>query len=282
METFGAKPDDSVTSCCRLAAEADALVAIVGHRYGWVPDATDGGDGVKSITWLEVQAALANERPVFAFLVDPAADWNHPKEQDQLLEPNADPVKVLSAVRGLQQFKTFLEKRVRDTFTTPDNLQAKVALSLPPWLTDEIRRWDQTSDSQRSGKRSGPFQVEALGDQYVERTALLARARASWLATDAEGLQRVTRAAFHGLPGSGKSVMARAFVHDAAVRRVFRDGVLSATLGRDAPQTVDLTRLQSAWGLALRDKDMPVPAQNSDIARKPSEHCGSAIPSSAW
>jgi tetratricopeptide (TPR) repeat protein len=104
---------------------------------------------------------------------------------------------------------------------------------------------------------SGPFQVEALGDQYVERPALLARARASWLATDAEGLPRVTRAAFHGLPGSGKSVMARAFAHDAAVRRVFRDGVLSATLGRDTPQTVDVTRLQSAWGRALRDNDMP-------------------------
>jgi tetratricopeptide (TPR) repeat protein len=155
METFGAKPDDSVTTCCRLAAEADALVAIVGHRYGWVPDATEGGDGAKSITWLEVQAALANGRSVFAFLVDPTADWNRPKEQDQLLEPNADPVKVFSAVRGLQQFKTFLEKRVRDTFTTPDNLQAKVALSLSPWLTDEIRRWDQTIDSQqRSGQRS--------------------------------------------------------------------------------------------------------------------------------
>src|ERR1700730_11164480 len=154
METFGAKPDDSVTTCCRLAAEADALVAIVGHRYGWVPDASEGGDGAKSITWLEVQAALANDRSVFAFLVDPAADWNRPKEQDQLLEPNADPVKVFNAVRGLQQFKTFLEKRVRDTFTTPDNLQAKVALSLSPWLTDEIRRWDQTPDSPHSGKRS--------------------------------------------------------------------------------------------------------------------------------
>jgi tetratricopeptide (TPR) repeat protein len=155
METFGAKPNDSVTTCCRLAAEADALVAIVGHRYGWVPDASEGGDGAKSITWLEVQAALANDRSVFAFLVDPAADWNRPKEQDQLLEPNADPVKVFRAVRGLQQFKTFLEKRVRDTFTTPDNLQAKVALSLSPWLTDEIRRWDQaTQTQQRSGKRS--------------------------------------------------------------------------------------------------------------------------------
>jgi hypothetical protein len=91
---------------------------------------------------------------VCAFKVEPAADWNRPKEQDQLLEPNADPVKVFSAVRGLQQFKAFLEKRVRDTFTTPDNLQAKVTLSLSPWLTDEIRRWDQAAHTQqRSGKR---------------------------------------------------------------------------------------------------------------------------------
>ena len=141
METFGAKPDDSVSTCRRLAAEADAVVVVVAHRYGWVPSAEQGGDGTKSITWLEAEAALAHDRPVFAFLVDPKAEWSLPREQDQLLDSTVDPLKVAAAVKGLQQFKAFLETRIRDTFTTPDNLQAKVALSLAPWLNGEIARW---------------------------------------------------------------------------------------------------------------------------------------------
>jgi len=55
--------------------KCDALIVIVGHRYGWVPTKKDGGDGVKSITWWEVKWALDAGKPVYAFLVDPKATW---------------------------------------------------------------------------------------------------------------------------------------------------------------------------------------------------------------
>src|SRR6185369_14379597 len=59
METFGARPGDPLSVCQQLAQDADALIAIVAHRYGWIPSIDDGGDGNKSITWFEVEAAKA-------------------------------------------------------------------------------------------------------------------------------------------------------------------------------------------------------------------------------
>ena len=38
-------------------AEADVLVLIVAHRYGWVPPDQEGGED-KSITWLDLSSAL--------------------------------------------------------------------------------------------------------------------------------------------------------------------------------------------------------------------------------
>jgi tetratricopeptide (TPR) repeat protein len=157
METFGAKPDDSVAACQRLASEADALVVIVAHRYGWVPRPEEGGDGEKSITWLEVVAALEAKRSVFVFLVDQSAPWDQPREQDQLVEAKTseEAMRIHAAVQGLKRFKEFLQKRIRATFSTPDNLQAIVALSLAPWLNDEIARWRQTEIAEVPGGAQG-------------------------------------------------------------------------------------------------------------------------------
>ncbi len=130
METFGAKPEDPVETCKRLAAQADALVVIVAHRYGWVPSVAEGGDGKKSITWLEVEAA--GDRPVFAFLVDPAADWNQPRESDQLADVGpGDALKVYAAVQALKEFKILLGRRVRDQFLRPTTCKPR---SRSAWL----------------------------------------------------------------------------------------------------------------------------------------------------
>src|SRR5262245_52002026 len=84
MEVFGARPDDPVSECKALAAGADAVVVIVAHRYGWVPSVAQGGDGAKSITRLEVEAALAAKRPVFTYLVDENHSWPQGmQEQDR-------------------------------------------------------------------------------------------------------------------------------------------------------------------------------------------------------
>ena len=76
-----------------------ALVVIVAHRYGFVPPVELGGDGVKSITRLEVEAALAAGKPVFAFLIDEKAPWAHAREQDRLLSEPHNAAQIVAAVQ---------------------------------------------------------------------------------------------------------------------------------------------------------------------------------------
>jgi hypothetical protein len=143
MESFGADPHDPVSVCRRKVEESDAVVVIVAHRYGWVPRPDGDGDGEKSITRIEVEAGLAAEKPVFAFLVDPKCSWDQPREQDRLLEAKTaeEGEEVRKRVRGLGSFKAFLERDARitrDTFTTPDNLESKVTASLSKWVLSQV------------------------------------------------------------------------------------------------------------------------------------------------
>ncbi|OOP57107.1 MAG: hypothetical protein AYP45_05305 [Candidatus Brocadia carolinensis] len=57
MELFAASTRPVVEECLRYAREADVLVGIIAHRYGWEPD------GKKSITEMEYDAA--KERLMF-------------------------------------------------------------------------------------------------------------------------------------------------------------------------------------------------------------------------
>ena len=142
MEDFNAAPGTPLAECLARARGCDALVLILGHRYGWVPPEGGGADGVKSITRLEVEAAHAADKPVFAFLADEAAAWHAPREQDRLLEARTqkDMIAVGRAVQGLAEFKTWL----RDTFlfetfsTPPGDLGGKVATALAEWLVKRL------------------------------------------------------------------------------------------------------------------------------------------------
>lgn len=58
MERFGASTNPSVDECVRMAGEADLLLGIIVHRYGWIPLGYD-----VSITELEYNAA--HERLMF-------------------------------------------------------------------------------------------------------------------------------------------------------------------------------------------------------------------------
>src|SRR5262245_21145135 len=68
METFGARAGLPVVECKNLAHRADLVVCVVGKRLGWVPSEQEGGDGIRSITWLEVEAARANGCPVLVYI----------------------------------------------------------------------------------------------------------------------------------------------------------------------------------------------------------------------
>ncbi|HVG91527.1 MAG TPA: DUF4062 domain-containing protein, partial [Alphaproteobacteria bacterium] len=131
METFSASGQPT-SECMRMAAEADAVICIVAHRYGYVPPKELGGDGERSITWLEVDAARDAGKPVFAFLVDPKTPWTEVKEQDRLTsEPPEKATEISKAVQDLQKFKTFLQNEyMRGTFTNKDELATLTAIAV--------------------------------------------------------------------------------------------------------------------------------------------------------
>ena len=165
MEAFVAEPDAPLEVCRKHARSADALVVIVAHRYGWVPSKDEGGDGKKSITWHEVDAAREAGKPVFAFLVDPDHPWSGAEEQDRLKEAKSQKaaIAILKAVQSLDEFKDFLDSNVtRKTFTNPDDLAAKVTTSLFSWLLD------QTPDE--SGRRTPEADLNAYLEALLDRT----------------------------------------------------------------------------------------------------------------
>src|SRR5712692_4169204 len=132
MERFGPLPGEPVAECERKARESDAVVCVVAHRYGFVPE-----KGRRSITQREVEAAKGAGKDVLVWIVADDHPWTEKKEQDLLTDPTvmADPARVAEVVEGvaaLAAFKTWLRKTfVCDTFTTPDELGRKIAMALP-------------------------------------------------------------------------------------------------------------------------------------------------------
>lgn len=102
MEFFEARPGDPFSVCREKAASADCLVVIVAHCYGWKPAEAEGGDGKKSITWHEVEAAEAAGKQVLAFWVDPDFPWPFGKESDRLrADMSSEVLAVELSLRGL-------------------------------------------------------------------------------------------------------------------------------------------------------------------------------------
>ena len=131
MERFGPLPGEPVAECERKAREADVLVCVVAHRYGFEPEPGRG-----SITRREVEAARAAGKDVLVWIVAQDHPWSEKKEQDRLTDPSvlADPdhaAAVLRSLQALQEFKSWLRASfVCDSFTTPDDLGKKIAVAL--------------------------------------------------------------------------------------------------------------------------------------------------------
>ena len=222
----GARDQNTRTTYLQELKAADLYIGVFWKRYG--PFTID-----------EYRQAELLQKPRLIFVKQAAEE-----ERDQELRA------FLTQVTGVEA------DRAAGWFVGLDDLREIIKSSVQGWQADVVHR-------AAGPALNVPFQVEPLGDQYVERTSTLEQARAAWLPKEPGAPLPVTRAAFQGLGGSGKSVMARAFARDPIVRRVFSDGVLSATLARDTEQPVDITRLQSTWCRALEDKDMP-PAGYAD------------------
>jgi formylglycine-generating enzyme required for sulfatase activity len=110
----------SLDWCREKVRSCQVLVVLVAHRYGWVPSRDEGGDGERSVTWLEVEEARAHGIEVLPFLVDEDTPWP-PKLTDF-----RDPV----AMDRLTRFKEILSQNIRASFTTPESVEALVYQAL--------------------------------------------------------------------------------------------------------------------------------------------------------
>jgi tetratricopeptide (TPR) repeat protein len=146
METFSAQSGQPASECMRMAAEADAVICIVAHRYGYVPPKELGGDGERSITWLEVDAAKRAGKPVFAFLVDPKAPWTELREESRLTSEPEKAAEIVEAVQKLQEFKAYLSREyMRGTFSSDEELAKLAAIAVANFVRQPGREPTSTA-----------------------------------------------------------------------------------------------------------------------------------------
>ena len=132
----------SYPECMRRADEADVIVVLGAHWYGWVPEdqpAGEDGPGRKSITWLEAERAWASGKEVLGFVVETDVKaWPHKTEMDVLTDYSAPDYQSKSAeyprrMALLAQFKKEISRYQRNSFRSEDDLAAKVTPSLSDW-----------------------------------------------------------------------------------------------------------------------------------------------------
>lgn len=112
----------SVQECKEHIRRCDVLFVLVAHRYGYVPTQEEGGDGERSITWIEVDYARSQGLQIIPFLLKDTAVW-----PIRLVEGMGD---VLTFQR-LQRFKSELRRFHCAPFTeTPDSLAGPAAVAL--------------------------------------------------------------------------------------------------------------------------------------------------------
>ncbi len=144
QENWTAEDHPPLTVCLERVRNANVLVVIVAHRYGWVPEDEECNPEGKSITWLECKEAVANDKHVLAFVVDEGADWpthlsdkadlDRAMELDDDEEAEAQVRAIRKRIKGLKAFKAWLSSRgLRRTFRTKEELKLEVERALKAW-----------------------------------------------------------------------------------------------------------------------------------------------------
>ena len=132
-----------VAECLSHVSQADLLVVIVAHRYGWVPGPPDQPpDEHKNITWMECEHAHGENKEVLAFLVDKDAAWPVDFKDSHTLSVAVEEGKcteelvrrVERDIAGLRQFKRWLDDgRLRVHFRNVDEFEGKLGIALRDW-----------------------------------------------------------------------------------------------------------------------------------------------------
>lgn len=124
----------SVSECMKQVDACDALIVLTASRYGWVPTREEGGDGVRSITWLEVARARSRGIAVIPLLLD-----------DSEFDAADRHAEGTAARNALEDFRSELRKSLVRFFTTlPASVEAPVEQGLESWdgrTNDERMPW---------------------------------------------------------------------------------------------------------------------------------------------
>lgn len=127
MYNFMAHTEDAVSVSLKEVEEADLFVGIYAWRYGYVPEEADC-----SIIEMEFRSATELGKPRFCFFIDETYPW-----PDEFRENGF-------ARRLLADFKARIDKtQIRTTFTTPEDLKAKMLASLIRWEREQHERQSQ-------------------------------------------------------------------------------------------------------------------------------------------
>ncbi len=124
MEDFGARDWDADEFCRAKVGECDLFVGIVGHLYGSCPDGCE-----KSYTEREYAAAVGAEIPRLMFVApDSVRPLPSLRERDEIWEKQ-------------QAFRERVNKdRMRDEFTSPENLATNVTQAIRNWEHENVVR----------------------------------------------------------------------------------------------------------------------------------------------
>src|SRR5579871_2239477 len=163
MEYFpasGSKP--SLGACLDMVEEAEVVVVLVAHRYGWVPEDASNSEG-KSITWLECSHAWTRGKEVLAFLVDPEFEWpDRLREEYRLIGGRKLAAREFDQLREevqrneerLAEFKKQLNGYFRSQFTD--------AASVRPLVSEALAQWRLKHHSAAAAARDPDPYLQAL------------------------------------------------------------------------------------------------------------------------
>lgn len=112
MEDFGSRPETPKQAALDAIYHCDIFIGIYAHRYGSISP----GDSL-SIVEQEFDRARELDIPCYVYVIDPNFDWQGPMDDED-------------NTKHLARFKTKIDKLLRSTFTTPNDLAVKVASDL--------------------------------------------------------------------------------------------------------------------------------------------------------
>ncbi len=184
-EDWAARGDRPPLDVCLQEVDgADLVIALVAHRYGWVPAGQGNGER-KSITWLECERARKKspQIEVLAFMVDEKHPWSLEfREEHRAAKAIADGEEVGAEffqsiqqnVAELKRFKGWLGGLgIRAKFSTPESLRSEALKALYEWQKKHPEAFPAGAPQKngaKGGQKCGPVDPASYLRDLLERT----------------------------------------------------------------------------------------------------------------